>query len=284
MLLQLPSEIRMQIWRYAFADHHVVPSQSLLKRHKDGCQACGHSDQNALPIWSDVFRPLLACKQIFSEARNILLSSFTLHLGEIIQSTPCVKTSARLGIDVHVRRLEYWVHIDEDTRADWGASLSLVRHVFPNVKHLVIHAHVRPPDSYEKLVDGIYLALPIIRLKHAHGDLDLTMNFDYIYHDVMFESPFLGEITTEDALEEHELVVRDMIKDDEFIHEALYEREDGHALTLILVRIARAHEERWFQKLQRRRLDQLLQRERERNQSQQDGGGGSPGLPYQNWW
>jgi hypothetical protein len=78
------------------------------------------------------------------------------------------------------------------------------------------------------------------------------------YSSVMFESPFLGEITTEDALEEHSLVISDLISDPEFISLATAEQQlDIQAMIVALLRCAREHEQSWFEKLQRKRIRHL---------------------------
>ena len=79
----------------------------------------------------------------------------------------------------------------------------------------------------------------------------------------MFQSPFLGEITTEDARDEHELVLRDLINDAEFIELALAEEPDTQLMIGTLLRCARAHEQAWFERLQRKRITRLRQLEAE---------------------
>lgn len=149
----------------------------------------------------------------------------------------------------------------EENRFDWVAGIPIVGSIFPKLEEVIIHAHVRPPDSYEKLMDAIYLALPIVRLKHQSPHLRLSLNMGYITSGVMFESPFLGEITTEDALDEHELVVKDLIADAEFIQLALMPEADMQSVIAVVLRCAREHEQSWFEKLQRKRLAKLREME-----------------------
>ena len=77
----------------------------------------------------------------------------------------------------------------------------------------------------------------------------------------MFASPYLGEIRCSDALEEHELVIRDLLVDPQFCDAAKV--RDLDVMTGILLRIARNHEQPWFAKLQRKRLQELARREEE---------------------
>jgi hypothetical protein len=161
-----------------------------------------------------------------------------------------------------VRRLEWRVHILGDNRVDWIASIGIIGNLFPRLEKVVIHAHMRPPDSYEKLIDGIYVALPMVRLAQREMPrIQLSIDLAYIYSGVMFESPFMGEITTEDALEEHELVIKDVIADDEFIALALAPELDIQSMITALLRCARAHEQAWFEKLQRKRIARLREME-----------------------
>ncbi|EXJ60255.1 hypothetical protein A1O7_04407 [Cladophialophora yegresii CBS 114405] len=270
-LLKLPSEIRNQIWHLVFADLHVIPSRSGPQLAQGGCRACTNiactdvttgTSTSDLLSWQEVFRPLRTCKQIYNEAQHILLSSFTLHLGSPLGDPmrSIVPHLARMKNDV--RRLEWRVHILGDNRVDWIASIGIIGNLFPKLEQVVIHAHMRPPDSYEKLIDGIYVALPMVRLaKREMPNTPLSIDLAYIYSGVMFESPFMGEITTEDALEEHELVLKDVIADDEFITLALAPELDIQSMIAALLRCARAHEQAWFEKLQRKRIARLREME-----------------------
>lgn len=259
-LLDLPSEIRNQIWNLVFADRAVVPSKRPTVNGHDGCVACLHHDGASPLPWSDVLEPLLTCRQIYAEAVQILLSSFTLHLNECIFTMDglCPPVPA---INRQVRSLLLWIHIDEDNRLVWTERLKLITAAFPNLQSLTLHAHMRPPDEYDKLVDAIALAVPIVRFTHNRPDMQLSLVFDYIYQGVMFDSPYLGEITTADALDEHELIVRDLVEDDAFVEAALgHDDEDNdQAMVAALLRIARSHEQSWFQKLQRKRAARVMQ-------------------------
>ena len=195
----------------------------------------------------------------------MLLSSFTLHLGSPLGDPMRSIVPHLARLKDNVRRLEWRVHILEDNRVDWIASIGIVGNLFPKLEKIVIHAHMRPPDSYEKLIDGIYIALPMARLsKREMPNLQMSFDLAYIYSGIMFESPFMGEITTEDALEEHELVIKDLIADPEFSELALAQDLDIQSMIAALLRCARAHEQAWFEKLQRKRVALLRELEIER--------------------
>ncbi|KEF62988.1 uncharacterized protein A1O9_00963, partial [Exophiala aquamarina CBS 119918] len=224
-LLELPTEVRNQIWGLVFRSQVVVPHSTKPTVRQGGCLACLKEDRvNPIP-WSIAFRPLLTCRQIYDEAAHILYASFHVHLGKNIFHMNSLRAPFPT-INSKVPSIVVWVHIGEENRVHWTEGLKLLGDAFSNLQHLTINAHMRPPDSYEKLIDAISLATPIVRYSRDKRDIEVKLRFDYTYEDVMFDSPYLGEIRTTDALEEHELVLRDLIEDDAFIEAALGEDED----------------------------------------------------------
>ncbi|KIV81838.1 hypothetical protein PV11_03989 [Exophiala sideris] len=264
-LLGLPSEIRNHIWDLAFGHQHVVATPNALRVYQLGCQACESSRGQCRldKTWQDVFRPLLTCKQIFHEAISIIQSSTVIHLGEGMKGLDDLICPGRClpSINDKIRRLVLWVHIQDDNRFHWSEGIEQAGIAFSSLDELIIHAHMRPPDSYERLTDAVDLATPTVRLGTRRPKLKITLHFDYAYHEVMFDSPYLGEITTHDSLEQHELVLRDLIEDDAFVEAALSREDDEQAATAALLRVARAHEQPWFEKLNRRRQERLRLRE-----------------------
>lgn len=251
-LLELPSEIRNQIWNLVFRGPVVVPTSTQTPVRQGGCLACLKEDHVNTTPWSIAFRPLLTCRQIYDEAAHILHASFHVHLGENIFHMNSLRPPFP-AITSKVLSVVVWVHIGEENRVHWSEGLKSVGDAFSNLQHLTINAHMRPPDSYEKLIDAISLAIPIVQYSRNKRDMEVKLHFDYTYEDIMFDSPYLGEIRTTDALEEHELVLRDLIEDDAFIEAALGDDEDEQAMVAALLRTARAHEQLWFEKLQRNR-------------------------------
>ena len=263
-LLELPSEIRTQIWNIVFQSKFVVPTETQTTIRQGGCLACLKEDHfNRIP-WSEAFRPLLTCRQVYDEAAHILYASVQVHLGENIFHLNSLRPPFP-SITSKVPSAVVWVHTSEENRVHWIEGLKSVGDAFPNLQHLTINAHMRPPDSYEKLIDAISLAIPIVKYSRDKRDMEVKLQFDYTYEDIMFDSPYLGEIRTTDALEEHELVLRDLIEDDAFIEAVLGDDEDEQAMVAALLRTARAHEQLWFEKLQRNRA--ARQRAQEQNQS-----------------
>ena len=260
-LLELPSEIRNQIWSLVLSHRSVTP-EPLANFSQDSCTPCKNNED--LPErWNDVFRCLLSCKQIYQEAQDILFNTMTLVLSshEIIERL----LSAKWKVLSRYSNSDLYIHLNEENRIEWAvASLNLTQDS-PKLTNLTLYNHMRPPISYEHLVDGLFFAVPLVSMPRR---ISPTLKFDYIYEDVMFASPFLGEIKCSDALEEHELVIRDLLVDEEFNAAAAV--RDLEVMTGALLRIARSHEQPWFAKLQRRRLAELARRE----QGQSGGQGG----------
>lgn len=252
-LLELPTEIRDQIWNLAFKSHLVVPTSGQVAIYQQvGCLACSKGDHIKPSLWSEVFRPLLTCQQIYEEASPILYASFQVYLGEDIFTMNSLRPPFA-AINTKVTSAVVWVHIRDENRVHWSEGLKAVGDAFSHLKHLTIKAHMRPPNSYELLIDSIALAAPVVRYTRDKRDMEVTLEFDYNSEDIMFDSPYLGVIRTTDALEEHELVIRDLIEDDAFVEAVLSEDEDEHAMVAALLRTARAHEQSWFEKLLRNR-------------------------------
>lgn len=156
----------------------------------------------------------------------------------------------------HYRQLMLYIHLNDDNRIEWAVACLNLAVDSPRLINLVMHNHMRPPMSYEHLIDGLFFAVPLVTMPRR---ISQTLKFDYIFEDVMFASPWLGEIKCSDALDEHELVIRDMMVDPAFVAAAVV--RDLEAMTGILLRIARSHEQPWFAKLQRRRVEELARQE-----------------------
>lgn len=200
---------------------------------------------------------------MFCEAIGIMYSGSTIHIGDggLALRDITGPGGSVPSINHKIRRLALWVHIQDDTRYHWWTGIFLAGAAFPNLEELVINAHLPPPDSYETLTEAIPVAAQTVRLGSHHPNLRITLRLDYLYHEVMFDSPYLGEITSHDSLEQHSLLLRDLIEDDDFVEAALSNDEDEQALTAALLRVARAHEQPWFEKLKRRQQERLRERE-----------------------
>jgi hypothetical protein len=255
-LLTLPSEIRNHIWTLAFGNLTVTPEPGYaLKSHECHCCLENHNAEHPDQLLP-VIKPFETCKQLRDESGPIFYSTLTLALSSF-------KMIDRLHehqpeIFKKVRNLILYIHIDDENRFEWAASTAILLNCAPRLREVTIHNHMRPPMSYEHLVDGLFFAAPLVRLPSR---INTTLKFDYTFEDVMFASPYLGEIRCSDALEEHELVIRDLLVDPQFCDAAKV--RDLEMMTGILLRIARNHEQPWFAKLQRKRLQELARREEE---------------------
>lgn len=265
-LLELPSEIRNQIWSIIFS-HRTMTAENLAHFSLPSCTPCKNKGQ--LPeAWGDVWPPLLSCKKIYEEAHEILYGTLTLELNSYATIDRLLE--AKWKLLSRYRNLTLYVHLNEQNRIEWAVSILNLALESPKLADITMHNHMRPPMSYEHLVDALFFAVPLVSMPKR---ISQTLVFDYILEDVMFASPFLGEIKCSDALEEHELVIRDLLVDDEFNAAAAV--RDLEVMTGALLRIARSHEQPWFAKLQRRRLAQLATKE----QGEVGGQGGSQGEP-----
>ena len=258
LLLAVPSEIRHQIWSVVFANRLVTVERQIFSKRQETlsleqCVSC--TNNKDLPeSWNDVFPPLLACRQIHREAADILFSTLTLVFARYPTIDQMLESKFKLL--ERYRNLRLYMHLNEETRIEWAVSVLNLTNASPNLTNLTMHNHMRPPMSYEHLVDGLFFAVPLVSMPQH---ISYTLKFDYIFEDVMFASPFLGEIKCSDALEEHELVIRDLLVDEEFKTAAAV--RDLEVMTGALLRIARSHEQPWFAKLQRRRMAELARTE-----------------------
>ena len=253
-LLELPSEIRNQIWSLVFGNRSITP-ENLNKVASEQCTPC--QNRKELPeSWNEVYLPLLTSKQIYEEAQDLLHSTLSLVLTRYEAIDRLLE--AKWKPLTRCRNLELHIHLNEENRIEWAVSALNLTLESPKLTNLTVHNHMRPPLSYEHLVDGLFFAVPLVSMP---SHINQTLKFDYLFEDVMFASPFLGEIHCSDALEEHELVIRDLIVDEQF--KAAAAVRDLEVMTGILLRIAREHEQPWFAKLQRKRLAELAKREQE---------------------
>ncbi|RMZ90634.1 hypothetical protein DV736_g2124, partial [Chaetothyriales sp. CBS 134916] len=176
-----------------------------------------------------------------------------------------------------VHTLTIHVHIDDDNRSSWSAALTMILRACSKVRTVNLYNHMRPPLSYENMMDAIFFAAPLILAELPQRHISPNIMFDYVYEDVMFVTHLLGDIYCSDALEEHSAVIRDLIADPTF--EQAAREQDLDTMAARLVGIARNYEQQWLDRLQRRRGEDLAR------ESQAGANAGSPsdgqGLPPQ---
>ena len=254
-LLSLPRELRDHIWRLAFSNITITP---FANQNRDWffyparrqCHACPGAESSDLPSSKEIFRSLLACKQLYHEASPILHSSMCLHIakpGELED----IRQSSRKALRSNLCRLELVIHITDSTRDQWKHELCNLPNTFPSLERLDVFNHMRPPVSFQNLSDAIYLAGPIVQFPPR---MTPQLHFAYIEDDEMFSSDELGTIYYRDALDAHAIVIRTLLADPQF-------KESSRNFNLEpminrLMRIAQAYEEPWLESIRRRRRSQ----------------------------
>jgi hypothetical protein len=251
-LLDLPTEIRDNIWRYSFANLDITP-ETVFNPDRHHCEPCGRNQLR--PIWCHTaIRPLLTCKQIWREASDIFFPGMHVHVAsyDAIKSTLQRDTKQPLS---KVHTLSLYLHLDEDNRQEWSVALLMILEACPNLKRLDLHNHMRPPTSYEFLTDAVFFGAPLAMVDLTTRGVRTNIHYDYIFEDVIFATVHLGDIKCSDALEEHSSVVRDLIADPEF--KAAAPVQAYETMITRLVAIARQYEQPWLERLQRKRLAEL---------------------------
>lgn len=258
-ILELPAEIRAHIWSWTFrgAIAHTDANNTTYT-DPEYCEPCHRQPlpPDAQPL-STLILPLLTNRQIHAEA----LPHFHTHLNLYLDSEPSLQPFLAVvpkPLAANLRTLTLTSHIDIDNCLLWNDSLSKLcqRLARLSLTRITMHHHMQPPSSYEHLWPGIYYVAPLLKQPHPPPrPIAVDLRFDYRADYVMFQSPFLGEVMCSDALQEHEMVLRELLEDGQF--RAGVEGERDEDMTLALERVARKHERSWFRSLQRRRMDEL---------------------------
>lgn len=113
------------------------------------------------PAYSTAVSDLLVCKSLFTEALPILRRTATIHIANP-EAIPAAKQLAPTALCNNVQNMMLYVHLTTDTQIPWMRALDQLHSVFPQVKKIKIHYHMRPPISYEFLMDALYLTIPIL--------------------------------------------------------------------------------------------------------------------------
>lgn len=266
--------------------------------------------------YTECLESLFVSKTVFSEAIEMFQSTLTLHI-KSPEAIALVRRSAPKSLRERATKIVLYIHFNETNQLMWCVRLLELKTAFPALTHLRVNYHMRPPVSYDNLQDVVFMYIPLLTLptvfqppifvdKDISSDKPvvattdarpgLTIHTSYTKSETLFEAHFLGLITTEDAIDEHTAVVRDLFYDPIFIsstHQLLAanraaidrsiaamhlpwqssHRDFGdpnlahnqHFLCLLLtphlqhelLRVARRHEKPWFEKLQRRRIVEI---------------------------
>lgn len=257
---------------------------------------------------------LLACKSIYSEAIGLFQSTLTFHIksSEILAF---MRSFAPLQLRQRVTKIVLYIHFQNQNEMAWYNRLVELNRILPGLRHIAINYHMRPPTSYSELADAIYMSMPLFALdppfnkplyvvtehnrsKHCLRCIDgqlipstdprqgLSIHTAYKERDILFSSEFLGDVTTDDVIDEHTSVVRALFDDENYIAASnlflasdTYHRpwrnyppwkiprtevpgeliniRGGRALHDALVQVSHRFEKPWFEKLQRRRILEL---------------------------
>ena len=254
-LLTLPRELRDHIWSLAFSDITITPFPTrnhdwFFHAARRQCYACPGADSSEFPCSKDVFRPLLACKQLYHEAYDVLRGSMCLRIdkpGDLED----IRQSSRSTLRSSLRYLRLIIHLNDNSRERWKHELCTLPTTFPSLERLDIYNHMHPPICFQNLSDAVYLAGPIV---HFPATMIPQLHFAYTEDDEMFSSEELGVIYYRDALDAHSLVVRALVADTQFKeHSRTFSLEP---MVNCLLGIAQSYEQPWLDSMRRRRGSQ----------------------------
>lgn len=208
------------------------------------------------PAYTNALVNLLICKSLFIEALPILQRTSTIHI-----ANPDAITAARHRAPASLRNtiqnIVLYIHLTTDTQIPWMRALDALPSVFPALKKIRVNYHMRPPISYEFLMDALYLTIPIlswpaplcrplfVRAEETQAAHDgrtefaksegtavlsatgssridsqqdgVTVHCCYKTAEVLFEARFLGNISTCDSVEEHTAVIRALFCDGPYV-------------------------------------------------------------------
>lgn len=326
---RLPLEIRALIWKHAFAGVHMptyasryAEQHSLYDHFYRVCDTCKDkslpaSRNSASRTYNDAFAALLTCRTIYDEAQLLFKESMTLHIKDP-EAIALIRNITTLSFRSSIKKLVLYIHFNHDNHLLWCMRLFELQAAFRNITHVSVEYHMRPPSSYNNVLDVVLFYMPLLELSSnlsppryvltsrdrpestfrlvekpvqalvpcTSQEPGLVIHTSYMVNEPLFQAEFLGEVWTEDAIDEHTGVVRDLFHNASFIatahqvvssnRESIDEwvsaaHEPGNApqqflqsgfpdkthmpvLHQALLMVARNHERPFFEKLQRRRV------------------------------
>lgn len=224
---------------------------------------------------------------VLAEALPILLSTLTIHCDQ----PSMLKTMSKIGpwsLRHKMTKLILYVHYNDYYLYETLLRISELTKTFPRLRHLRVNYHMRPPISYQNLLDAMYLTIPILLLpppldkplfvvndellpaeEHRKGMVvdprpGTTIYTTYMKQETLFEAHFLGDITTDDAIEDHTSVIRALFDHPDYVAAAkqvvagdiVRDPANMEDIQQAVMHVARGFERPWFEKLQRRRMIQ----------------------------
>ena len=259
-LLDLPQEIKDKIWELTFANQEFLlftdalpGSESKFSEH-DECQVCNtlyktrytRRDNDPEYVVRSLERmkpPQTAYNRMLNSVLAVrdpaALSTFQSTITLQLKSPEAIawfRTSAPTNLQQRAQNVTICVHFDHTNHALWHSRLMELPVTFPSLKKLLIRYHMRPPISYDNLLDALYLSVAIQQLpemfkipkdvSHLAGksletlpslSTGTTIETSYMEEQALFSADWLGEIFTSDAISEHTSLIRDLFHDSDYV-------------------------------------------------------------------
>lgn len=257
---------------------------------------------------------LLTCRMIYSEAFSLFQTTMTLHI-KMAETLAFIRSSAPAKLREQISRIVLYIHIQDENEMAWYMRLIELHQIFPALNHIAINYHMAAPLGYSELSDAIFMSMPLFDLNAPfnrplyvssnqarsknctdiiNGQLipstdpqpGLTIHTAYKKHELLFSSELLGDVGTEDVIDEHTQVIRSLFEDPDYIAAAntflasdFYHQpwrrygpfkipraevpnevlriRGGRALYSAIEHISHRYERPWFERLQMKRLVEL---------------------------
>lgn len=264
------------------------------------------------------FAHLLICKTIYSEAVHIFQSTAIFHV-KSSETLALLRSCASPQLRQQITRIVLYVHFQDCNEMAWYLRLVELNRILPGLKHIAMNYHMQAPLSYRELADAIYMSMPLFaldppfsrplyvaaeyqrseacrRIEHSQtvATIDprpgLTIHTAYKKRDMLFSSEFLGDVSTDDVIDEHTQVIRTLFEDPDYVaavttflasdtyhqpwraYKALQIPQTvvpgeiisingGRALYEAIEQISHQYERPWFERLQKKRVIELYMEE-----------------------
>lgn len=268
---------------------------------------------------------LSMCKTVYSEAMDLFLSTLTIHV-KSSETLAFIRSFAPPRFREKITRIVLYIHLQNQNEMAWYTRLVEINRILPGLRHIAINYHMHAPASYNELGDGIYMSMPLFALNPPFNKPlyvvtepnrsetcarrigekiipstdprpGVSIHTAYRKREILFSSAFLGDVTTDDVIDEHTSVIRALFEDEAYVSAAnlFLESDDyhrpwrtygpytiprtevpgelimvrgGRALLDALVQVSRRFERPWFEKLQKRRIVELYMQHGEMNREE----------------
>ncbi|KPI40560.1 uncharacterized protein AB675_7774 [Cyphellophora attinorum] len=322
---ELRAQIFHALFTRARAGLRPVPniSFSVSNKFSGPCEVCSDTTYQHHPGLAYLVSPLLVSRQFHVEALPILYEHLVLSLDDPLAANMLLNQSqwGFSALSERVRWVEVVWHLEtpdvqtqregmrglvDGLRRARGSTDGKGSEPLNSLRGLYVEMHMDAPGSYDLLTPGIHYMSPFVadpansastttspqtdmihpqNSKPIFPSPGITLSLAYQKSYTMFSSPLLGDITTADLKDEHELCLRELLSDPAFIQAVLRSRtislgaeaseaprrlvravDDGAGTaaeeaeqeqTIALLLIARKHERSWMRGLAKRRLAEM---------------------------